>query len=787
MKTSDVEPIFFIQRQRMNFNIDGIPSKRRDDYMKKRKKQSLSLIVALLPLLLLGILYLTPVYAGPETLGPSPVDQLRGLGTARPPAEYVDDTADDDADSSETTGDAILPVVTGQVSSLDKKATPLRSASGFDVFNAGYGNQWKASFSEKTGKVKVLYGALSKSYENGPETIARGFLGDSSAIFGLKQDLSDLRTLRVDKTPERDHVRFQQTYNNVPIAGVFVLVHSNPQGQVTMVQNSYIQGFQVANAQVVAAEAAKNTAIGDLEANLKGATLSNAKVEQVITPHKEKYYYVWKIAIPTRNPWGYWVYHVDAATGQILYKSNEIRSLKNGKGRAYKSNADWLIGKISNVPLKTMFTTGDGWGYTGGYLWGLNADIWDYDDGTSIWKTIYSPTYSFLYDPIYQKDSFDATHAYYQMDTAWWWWYKNVIVKYGPSDPGYFFYAPPAMTIVNEVGLCNAFYSSPYYFVFGDQNSCAAGSEDLVIDSDVVHHEYTHAMMDWAGFDAQFGGPVNYYGRAMGEGNADWFAYLWHPKDPYMAEVAWYWSAAGYLRNLDWVQMYPYNVGLPDYPAPGQIMPEEHYTGQIWGAYLHDLYRVLKKGALKYVYNSFYYFDPAGGWMSSYPDFWDAIWAQVNSEYDLTGKYTSSLKAWGSMTGRGINGLLRSVYCHNPYFGTGANGCDSNAYFGYVFPYFKSITTSGNLLVTGDPHDYVFSSDVSGLLTATVTGKSGGIINPTISLYTSGGVLLASGITTSTKAALAYYLPAGSFYTVRVSGIATAPTMGYYTFKLSVK
>ena len=91
--------------------------------MNKRKKQSLSLMVALLPFLLFGVLYFTPAYGGPETLGPSPVDQLRLLGTAsRSPAEYIDDTADDDAEPAGTADEGALPIAMGQVSSLEKGA-----------------------------------------------------------------------------------------------------------------------------------------------------------------------------------------------------------------------------------------------------------------------------------------------------------------------------------------------------------------------------------------------------------------------------------------------------------------------------------------------------------------------------------------------------------------------------------------------------------------------------------------------------------------------------------------
>ncbi len=777
--------------------------------MKGKKEESLSLIVALLPFLLFGVLYLTPAYAGPETLGPTPADQRNLLGASRPPAQYADDTADDDADSAETTGEVeVLPLVKGQVSSLEKKAAPLRAASGFDAFNAGYGNQWKANFSEKTGKVKVLYGALSKKYEDGPESVARGFLADSHSIFGLMQDLSDLRIKRVDKTPERNHVRFEQTYNNVPIVGAQVLVHSNPQGQVTMVQNSYLQGFQVANAQVIAAEAAKNIAVGDLQIKLgKGAALFAAKVKQVIAPRKGKYYYVWKIAVPTQNPLGYWVYNVDAATGEILYKGNEILSLKKGKGRAYTSNYSWLLGNISNVTLKKMFGPAEtpDWGY----LSGAHAEIYDYFDGEYYWMTVYSPTYSFLYDPVSKKGWFDATDAYYQLNTVWDWWNKNVVNKYTPyphlvdyfSEPyvtGSYYPIPAIVKCVDLYCQCNAFYASDLGgvgypgFAFGDDDTCLPDypNEDLVIDSDVVRHEYAHAMMDWMGFSdggtTQFGGPFDYYGRAMGEGNSDWFAFLNHTKDPLIAEVAFYF-AGGYLRNLDNTRMYPRDVGLANYPLPGQTMPEEHYTGEIWGGYLFDLYRVLKKKALKYVFNSFYYFDPADGFMDSLPDFFDGIRAQMVAEYDLTGNYKSSVKAWGSMASRGINGMLRSTYCHNPYFGTGVSGCDDA--WSWAFSNFKTITTSGNVLVSGDSHEYVIYFTSAGWdLTATVTAKSGGMINPSIYLYDGLGTLMTSvGPSSPTEATLtSNSLPAGG-YVVRVTGANTAPARGYYTLKLTAK
>lgn len=227
-----------------------------------------------------------------------------------------------------------------------------------------------------------------------------------------------------------------------------------------------------------------------------------------------------------------------------------------------------------------MFSTGDGYGYAGGYLWGLHALIMDNNNNNP-----YAPDYKFLYDPVTQKDWFDATHAYYHMNAVWDWWHKNVILKYAPSPPDHFYNNPPAATFVNVDGICDrgAFYSPNIKslgepgFEFANERSCppSYSNEDFVIDSTVVRHEFTHAMMDWCGFHSQFGnGPgVNGegYGWAMDEGNADWFAFLYDPKTTLLGDVV------GRARDLDNTQMYPYNVN-----EPGSNMPEEHYTGQIW-------------------------------------------------------------------------------------------------------------------------------------------------------------------------------------------------------------
>jgi hypothetical protein len=759
-----------------------------------------------------GILFFSPAYGGSGTMEQSP-DAQKGVRASRDIPVAVEeaigleealeeDTSQDDADGFELAADEpFLPVRVGEVNALAQEATAFRQKSGFDAFNAPYRNQWAATFNKKTGTVRLLYGAMSRPYRNGPEAVARGFLKDTYTLFGLKADLSDLRTERVFRTPERDHVRIQQTYNGVPIDGVLVLVHATPHGQVTMVQNGYRQGIQPANGQIIVLEAAAETARADLQVGLgTGAILSAPQVEPLIVPYQGEYYYIWKVTISTHNPIGYWVYHVDAESGAILYKADEIFSLKTGKGKAYKTNADFLKEKISNVPLKNMFTTveiGDLWGH----LSGVHAKIYDsYDwNNRKASQNIINYDYTFIFDPSTQKAQFDATHAYYQLQTVWEWWYK-MSKTYGlTSTPDYFpWYPIPA--IVNVGGLCSAFYTpnigdtrfpqDPYDesmdrmpgFFFGDEGTCGS-NPDFVLDNDVVRHEYTHAMMDWFGFDFQFGGDQHNYGRAMGEGNADFGAFLNTPKDPLIGEVV------GLVRNLDNTRMYPTDVNCPACPDVPLNMPEEHYTGEIWGGYLYDLYRVLKTKAPWYIGSAYYYFDPSGGHRVDEPDFFDGIWAQAMAEFDLTGKSTNTKKAWGSMASRGINAWLRDPYSHESnYFGTGYGDSDNGAGLFWNFPPVKTISTEGNILKKWDKHEYLISTSKKGLLTATVTPKRNGALSPSINLRNdAGGPVASASSTASTKAVLTRKdLPAGD-YIIEVTGDNSNDTKGYYNLTVTFK
>jgi hypothetical protein len=717
--------------------------------MQKRVKRlvQVSLIFTFLTFFMSGVLlYSSPTYGEPEVLGEQSSASYGDPGVINSASEVVEEDADGDIElAGDISNDGALFMSLGEINSMTKESTPFRKASGFDVFNAQYRNQWTASFSKKTGKVKLLYNFRSRQYPDGPENVAREFLKESRTLFGMKQDLSDLKVIRVNRTKARNHVKLQQTYNGIPIAGVFVLVHSNKKNRVTMVQNNYIEEFQPSNQEQLSAESAMEIARNDLRASLgNNATFSEAKAEKLIAPYQKAYYYVWNIMISTRNPWGLWVYRVDASNGQILHKSNQIRSL-DGIGRVYKSNDNYLSGAITNETLNKLLppsSTNDT-----GYLFGAHAAIHSYNplDAGTIPPYVNSFVYDgddpfasnlrFLYDPVTDPDWFHATNAYYNLNEIWNWWNMQVVSKYvsNKNYPNYRQFVPhftdnyPIPVIVNDVddAACNAFYTPDIHgnlslqpgFVFGNENTCTFPNEDLVLDEDVVAHEFTHFMVDQCGFTCdgdQFDSTL--YGLSMNEGNADFFAFL-RTKDPYIGDVAWALSPDGYVRNLNNTRIYPNDV---DDPSLGG--PEPHYTGQIWGGYLYDLYQILGDQTLKYVFQGFYYFD------SSASGFNGGVYAQYLAEKDVNKKVPLSLKATGAGASRGLSVAVRPCYPAD-----GPNG----TYF--VFPPTPSINTKGYLHNTGDSHEYwIEVKDAFINLNVTVTSASFAaprMADPIISVY----------------------------------------------------
>ena len=666
-----------------------------------------------------------------------------------------------------TTGGKLSLINFHEISSESTESIPFQKASGFDAFNANHQNQWKASFNKKTGRVNLLYGFTSKQYPDGPENVAREFLKDSWTLFGVKQDLSDLEVVRVDKTFDRDHVKLQQTYNGIPIADVFVLVHSNKENQVTMVQNNYVEGFRPSNQEQLSAESAMEIARNDLRTSLgNNAAFSEAKAEKLIVPYQKAHYYAWNIMISTRNPLGLWVYRVDASNGRILHKSNRILSL-TGSGSVYKNNADYLSTpqKITKQILSSLLpepSTNDT-----GYLFGAHAAIHNYmGDGYSTPPYVttfqydqaddpYVENLRFYYDPVANPAFFHAVNAYYKLNLIWNWWNQNVVQRVVnnqtyPTSPHFVphfsdYYPIPVVVNDGDDAACNSFYTPDIAgnlslqpgFVFGKENTCTApivpvgfANENFVLDEDVVAHEFTHFMVDQCGFTATGGqfDDTTEYGDAMNEGNADFWAFL-RTKNTLLGDVICYASSGAwpcdaspippyYMRTVNNAHRYPNDVDDPNLNPPG---PEPHWTGQIWSGYLHDLYEILGSRTLGYVFKGFYYFASPITGLSG------AVIAQYLAEKDVNQRVPLSRgAATGAEASRGLSRAVGPCYPGDGPVGTY-----------WIFPPTTSIRTKGVFHNPGDTHEYWVELDnpVMNLAVTVTASGTNKILFPQISLY----------------------------------------------------
>jgi hypothetical protein len=599
--------------------------------------------------------------------------------------------------------------------------------------NAKLGPEWKAVRSETTGRVRVLYGSGGAPYKGSSKKAALSCVGDLKDVLGLSQD-DDFTVVKVGKSMGKVHLRLQQTFRGVKVEGGQILVHITPEGSVTMVQNgSFALNFPN-NESLIPKEKAEDDTRALLRTKLgTHAFMGDKSSELVIIPFKGEYLYVWKISIPTDNPLGLWVTYINAESGEVLRQYNSIMSLKKGKGNVFLTNSDASQGNYTTTTLKNLLTELE---MPGAWIYGcpIGKNIFvGRSDGSDIYfGSAFSLEHKFLYDPTVDSDAFDEVQTYYHFDKTHKWWSKKVIQdeKNGWVIP-YFNdgYVPPA--VVNRTGDCNAYYTSmlPHWntpgFAFYDEGECLGygfNNRDFTHDAGIIYHEFTHGVSHWTG--TPFNGMLDEYPRAMGEGNADYFACS-KRNNPLIGEVID--PSGSMLRDISGAatsqRLYPDDV---DYPILGT--PEEHYTGEIWGQVLWDLRAKLKKKADRYIQktNAFYLVN-GGGHFSTDVDFYDWVSAFLAMLSDSTpyGAGTTGAKAsktfskcYSVFADRGI--FTRTPYSHNTdYFYSSAPGSDNEAWYYYNFNQSGKWKHKGNLHTsnsnpsTGNPSEYFFRVNIS--------------------------------------------------------------------------
>jgi Zn-dependent metalloprotease len=460
-------------------------------------------------------------------------------------------------------------------------STQLKAYENFNTRNG----KWILRWDQQTGTPAVMYGSKSKSYSSleNKEQIARQFLKDQSAVFKMKNDLSDLSKFREKETNEGAVIDFQQYYKNIPIYYAEYSVAVGPDKTVYMTAGKYFKNISCDTKPVITSDQAID--IGIKAMDLKNESEIYSKTNLVIFPIEEKFILAYQVYLDK------WELIVDAVNGDVVKKFNKYCDV-NGTGRVYPN--DPVSSSLTTVTLPRL----DG----SGYLVGTHVTVWH----SYSFTPAYDPNNNFFYTPspwnqLTNTSNFDDVNVYYHGDKfAREYWYSklgaignnyhaNASVEYRNTD-GAGVRLPPS---VQEPVMC-----------FGTGGVMTKNSAQK---SDVIYHEYTH-IMNWliglnGGFEA----------AALSEGYSDYHAASF-TNDPHFGEhwvnnsntgdsrtVAtsasgvWSEDSAGQHNGWNYNNRATLKYGkdpdlIPIYGDPWLNPPgDEHTVGMIWGGALWDL------------------------------------------------------------------------------------------------------------------------------------------------------------------------------------------------------
>jgi len=436
---------------------------------------------------------------------------------------------------------------------------------------------------------------------------ARRHLIENARELGLRPEFSDLRLVDQLRSLTGDHVRFQQTVNDVPVFGALVSV-SLPDGEHEPVVGSRYAANGRAPAGVSGGgpAAALESAVRQIGAG-QDALAEAAEPALVYFPGPDKKLVpAWQLSVRTTEPLGSWLVLVDANTGAVLYRHNLLRF---DSGQLFDPNPAQTNGGTPPAPhcdngVNAALMTGE---YVSKPLLGITAaqnklkGPWVDTTAPGIFGG-YKPAgvaneASRVYNYGCNDDRFEEVMVYYHLDRT-----QRKIQALGFTGTSGVLNRPVGVH-AHYFGGCNAFFDPVNRGVhFGDFNDvvdCGGPPPlyDSAEDADVIVHEYGHAIQDDLVPGWSFGPfPAAEEAGAMGEGFGDFIAAVMN-NDPCIGEyVSFGLAACGGAPGLRWLQnamTYPGGYeSCPNMDYDGDTIPESeevHCGGLVWGGALWDM------------------------------------------------------------------------------------------------------------------------------------------------------------------------------------------------------
>lgn len=399
-----------------------------------------------------------------------------------------------------------------------------------NAVRAELGGRWGVyQYNPQAGSATSVIGS---GYETGmsvataaeAELAGRSVLTQNAAALGLDPD-----QLRFDGDPRgagKVGVHFQQTYDGIDVVGGRArAIFMEATGRVFVLGADFYNGIELDTNPAHSPYDAERIAQLDVPFNPETDTLDGEARLLILPvptgPESVEYHLVWRVRVGTQDPLGIWVTDVDAHTGEILQRRNDIHFVDfsgntqasiqedtfcNGEAVGVASymqvqvpgvatttsdvNGDWTIpygGNDTRQVTATFFghyvnvnvSGGTDAQFVGNATPGVPFTI-EFNDGNSRQD---------------ERDVFQAVndiHDYFEL-----------------FDPGWSRTNARMTANVNVSGSCNAFYNGTINF-YPQAGGCANTGEI----QGVVHHEYGHGVQATLLNGSQGN-------QGLGEGNSD--------------------------------------------------------------------------------------------------------------------------------------------------------------------------------------------------------------------------------------------------------------------------
>ena len=196
----------------------------------------------------------------------------------------------------------------------------------WDEFLASHGEGWRASWDARTGVPRWIMGPgiqFAPNDEESVERIARGFIADHADL--LRVANSDLRLAHARRAAGRWFLTFDRYYDGVPVGGARVDFRFMQDGRLTLIGADPHPDVDLDVNPRLDASAAAAIALSSVGGTSDPESEARLLIVPIADGRGVGYTLTWEVVALTSSPLGRWIHLIDAETGEIVARKNEIR------------------------------------------------------------------------------------------------------------------------------------------------------------------------------------------------------------------------------------------------------------------------------------------------------------------------------------------------------------------------------------------------------------------------------------------------------------------------------